>query len=152
MKHLILLFVGLLVWSQPALARNSWQGQSMTVATSAACAGAGENIGAFYTTHFFPSGISDNGTNSFMTFYGGRNAFSIKMAGRPAAGVAYSAIYINSYGAHTTLPTGTIVSAAIAPAAFTETTPFLNITIRISNWTTNIGCTVTLQSALVLRR
>ena len=153
MKRLLVLFASLLTLSSAALARNSWQGQAMVTAVpAAACAADGQTIGQFLTTIFLPSGISDNGTDSYLTFYTARHAYSIAMTGRPVAGVAYRGIRINTYGKHSTAPPGTIVSATIAPATILATTPFVDFTIRISNWDSTIGCTATLQGSMVLRR
>jgi hypothetical protein len=98
-----------------------------------ACKADGQAVGQYFTTIFLPSGISDNGPDSYLTFYAPRNTYSIKMAGRPVAGVAYSGIYINSYGRHTTAPNGTIVAASILPTTITATSPFINFVVRISN-------------------
>jgi hypothetical protein len=68
---------------------------------------------ASLVSFFLPSGITaDNGTDSHITFYGSRNAFSLKVVGPLGGGKNYTGVYINSYGKASVLsnPAGQIVS------------------------------------------
>ena len=153
MRIASIVFTALLLTMSSAVARTGFQGEAViTAVEGSACAENDERVGAIYYVAFLPRGVSDNGPDSFITFHSYKTAFSVRVANSPLdAGSPYSAVYINSYGKHVTAPNGTIVSASGA-AAPTATTQFLNVTLKISNWSTAIGCTATLQGAFIRRR
>ena len=138
-----------------AWARTNWQGEAVVTGVNAACTADGEAVGSIYKVMFFPSGITDNGPNSFMTFYGYRNSFSVSVTGRPVANAAYTPIYINSYGKNLVPGAGKFTAFALTttPAgALSTTTKFVTLTMTLTNWGAINGCTATLEAAFVRRR
>lgn len=151
MLRFVFVLTALLFVASSADARVSWFGRAViTAAPGAACAADGNTVGGVFQTAFFPSGLTDNGPDTYLTFYSGGTAFSLKMVGRPAAGKAYTAIRINSYGKFNTGLAGN-VTAVSGAANIGATTQFVNLTIAISNWDGTIGCTATLAIGSSLR-
>jgi hypothetical protein len=152
MKTAFLFAAPCLLGATEASARTNWQGEAVVTAVNAACTWEGEAVGAIYKVMYMPSGLADNGPNSFMNFYGYRNAFSIQTSGRPVAKKSYSAIYINSYGKNSTQPPGTFPSLTQSPATLKVGTAFVTMRFQITNRGAMSGCTATLEAAMVRRR
>jgi hypothetical protein len=153
MRFISIVFAALLLFAGSAAARTGFQGEAViTAVQGTACAENDERVGAIYYVAFMPRGVTDNGPDSFITFYSYKTAFSLRIANSPLdSGSPYTSVYINSYGKHLNAPNGTIVSASGA-AAPTATTPFLNVRMQISNWSAVLGCTVSLEGSFIRRR
>lgn len=153
MKTMIAVAALGLLCATEASARTNWQGEAVVTAVNAACTAEAENVGAIYKVMFYPSGITDNGADSYMTFHGYRNVFSARIAaGRPGTGKAYSVAYVNSYGKNSAQPSGKFNTYTQSPAALATTTPFVTATMQMTNWGAIVGCTATLEAAFVRRR
>lgn len=156
MRLLALATTALTLLAGTALARNSWEGHTIITAVNSTCVADGETVGRTLFSTYMPAGISDNGADSHITFYGTRNAHSLKVAGALAGGKNYNSIYINSYGKAGVQPqpAGQIsaYTATVSPAPLSTTTEYINMTITITNWSTTPGCTATLRGSYVRRR
>ena len=102
-------------------------------------------------SRLFPSSITDNGSDTPITFYAQNTVFSMRVVGRPAANKNYSAGRINSYGKLSAGLTGKVISFNGAANIGANTT-FLNFTMAVSNWDSTTGCTATLAIASTVRR
>jgi hypothetical protein len=150
----IALTLATLVGAAGAEARTNWQGQAMTIAAPGpVCAAEGEVVGAHFLATFSPANIDDNGPDTDLTFYGSRNAFSLTIPnGNLEDGSRFKAVYITTRGRAITDLRGKILKAKVSPANFDETTPYLNVRVEIKNWSSIVGCTVTLDISFVRRR
>ncbi len=135
------------------MARVGFQGEVVvTAAPGAACAADDNAIGDIYYAALLPAGLADNGPDTWLSFYGYKNAFSIRLANSALdANSPYTAVYINTYGRHLTPLAGRIGTAKLTPAP-SATTPFVNVTVQISNFFTTPGCAVTLEGSFIRRR
>ena len=153
MRLILTLSAALLLTAGSAMARVGFQGEAVITALAGApCAAEGESVGAMFRTHLLPRGLQDNGPDTFISFYGSRNAYSLRLANSVLDSRSpYTAIYINSYGKHVTAPAGQVSAASVSPAP-NPTAPFLNVRLTITNWNTIVGCTATLEGAFIRRR
>jgi hypothetical protein len=153
MRHAFLCLLSLAVLPGAAEARTGWQGRAViTALAGAACAADGFAVGQRYISTFLPSGITDNGPNSFMTFLTELTSFSVRTAGRPAINKPYEGVRIGSYGNFPADPLQGRIVSFVSDPAITPTAPFLNVTVRVSNFDSTVGCTATLDIGYVLRR
>ena len=151
MLRLAFVMSALLLAVNAADARVGWFGRAvLTKVAGAACAEDGISAGEVFDTAFLPSAISDNGTQTFITFYANARAISFAMTGRPVANRAYTAVRINSYGKYSTGLTGKVT--AFSAPAFTAASPFVTMTISFSDWEGTVGCTATLNVSSTLRQ
>jgi hypothetical protein len=133
-----------------AEARVGWQGRALVTAVTQACINDGQLVGdQTQNVSYFPAGLSDNGNDSYLSFYGQRALYSVKVVGSFASAKPYTAVKINSYGKSDTNGAGQIVQFVSTPVA--EDTKFINITVRITNHLEVVGCTKTFEIALVRR-
>jgi hypothetical protein len=138
--------------AETAIARTGWQGRAVIVeARGDSCEVEEVFPGQDFASFFLPARIDDNGPESYISFYGHRNAFSIGTRGLPARGKTWTGVYINSYGKFSTPPDGEIRDFD-TEQQIDETTPFINATLKMTNWATVVGCTVTLELSYVRRR
>lgn len=153
MRLVLAVLVSVLTLAGSAIARTGFQGEAVVTALSgAACAANGESVGAVYYTAFLPADVTDNGQDTYLTFYSYRTAFSIRLAKSALDNNSlYSSMYINSYGKHMVGPSGKVVTTTGGTAPKTNS-PFLNVRLTLTNWGTNVGCTATLEGAFIRRR
>lgn len=154
-KHLrgLAAFAGAaLLLTGPAMARTNWQGEVMFTAVNAACVNDGWRVGDHALATLLPANLDNNGAKSYLALHlGRRNAYSLAVNGKIAAGSAYSAVGINSAGASFTF-SGKLPQYVQAPATLALTTSFVDIKGQIDGFAGVPGCTVTYEGSFVRRR
>ena len=150
MKSKLMALAFLVAMTSTASATVNWQGEIMVTTVSAGCAASGDLVGDNYLANYFPQGLSNNGTISWLSFFNRRSGWVMRFTST-AAGAIYNGTRLTSRGP-VTLANGQILSFTRTPAVITATTQTIAITAQISNWLGgNTGCTVTIQGAFTRR-
>ena len=154
MKSLVLAFSVLLAMAGSASAKVFWWGEAIvTAAPGAECVAGGHFVGNNVRAVFQPSGLSDNGADSWLSFVGTFHGASLQVINnRPGSGKTYTGVRIYINGENVTGVTGGFQAFTMTPAAITETSRTIFIRTSITNWLATVGCTATIEASFVRQR
>ena len=154
MRSLVLAFSLLLAMAGSVSAKVFWWGEAIVVAAPGSeCFEGGHFVGNNVRAVFQPSGLSDNGADSWLSFVGTFHGASLRVVNnRPGPGKTYTGVRIYISGDHVTGVTGGFKSFVMTPATITETSRTIFIRTGITNWLATVGCTATIEASFVRQR
>lgn len=162
MKRIILAAIACIALGTPAYAQQwiSWYGDAIIENPSPGCSTTGgTNVGSFVGMTYNPAGIGNNGTNSSIAVFQFRSGMSMRIVNGSFAGgdQPYEGRGVGGNGNRFQYPTGSnptqglVETFSQVPATLSDTTGYVQVTMRVSGYFGNPNCTLTLRSYLVRR-
>lgn len=134
------------LFSSPAFAVQTWQGDIYITAVTTACESVGIRSNTFYRAVYRPKNIEDNGSVSRLAFFSSTNSHIYTFSNVSASG-RYSGVVISSFPKILRY-SGPFESASFGPPTFSATTQTLILKLTLKNFVGAVGCNVTLRAGL----
>lgn len=126
-----------------------FHGGGVTTTMTPACINDGWKLGAPIKIRWWPSGVGQNGPQTFINVFHDTYAFSHTMSG-PLT-VAFKSYQGHYIGNGSQSYPGTIRRVSQTPATITAATTSIDVTMIITNQGGTMGCTATLTAKLYRR-